>query len=112
MNGTVLRKPSATSAPYWGMLRGLSRPVKLELVALLSDSLAFGDEETVEQELTEEERKDGLMSLAGCWADRDNEMLDAALAEFSGDFGGSRDAREVARELRQGAEMVRDVETW
>ena len=62
----------------------------MELVALLSDSLAFGDEETAEPELMEEERKDGLMSLAGCWADRDNEMLDAALAEFSGDFGGSR----------------------
>ncbi|MBQ8486271.1 MAG: hypothetical protein IJ533_01300 [Prevotella sp.] len=51
-------------------------------------------------------------SFVGSWAGMDDEMLDAALAKFSGDFGGSKDAREVARELRQGAEMVRDVETW
>ena len=112
MTGTVLRKPSAMSAPYWGMLRGLSKPVKMELVALLSDSLAFGDEDSSEPALTEAERKEGLMALAGSWAGMDDEMLDAALAKFSGDFGGSKDAREVARELRQGAEMVRDVETW
>ena len=42
----------------------------------------------------------------------DNARLDEALAKFSGDFGGSADAMTVAKELRQGAEMVRDVETW
>jgi len=41
-----------------------------------------------------------------------NEKLDAALAKFSGDFGGNKDAMEIAQELRQGADMVREVETW
>lgn len=102
------------AAPYWGMLRDLSKPLKLELVVLLSESMEEREAAPTPPSppLSEEERKDGLMRLAGCWADRDNEMLNAALAEFSGDFGGSRDARNVARELRQGAEMVRDVETW
>ena len=90
----------------------MSKPVKIELVALLSESVAFEDEVTEEPELTEEERKEGLMSLAGCWADKESEMLDSALARFSGDFGGSKDAEEFARELRQGRDVVRDVETW
>ena len=42
----------------------------------------------------------------------DNARLDEALAKFSGDFGGSADAMTIAEELRQGAEMVKEVETW
>ena len=38
--------------------------------------------------------------------------LDEALKKFSGDFGGSADAMTVANELRQNAEMVKDVEIW
>lgn len=41
-----------------------------------------------------------------------DERLDAALAKFSGDFGGNKDAMEIAQEMRQGADMVREVETW
>ena len=44
---------------------------------------------------------------------QDNSVrLNEALKKFSGDFGGSADAMTVARELRQGSEMVKDVETW
>ena len=42
----------------------------------------------------------------------DNARLEEALAKFSGDFGGPADAMTVAEELRQGAEMVKEVETW
>ena len=42
----------------------------------------------------------------------DNARLDEALKKFSGDFGGSADATAVAEDLRQGAEMVKDVDTW
>lgn len=42
----------------------------------------------------------------------DNARLDEALKNFSGDFGGSADAMAIAGELRQGAEMIKDVETW
>ena len=83
MATVALRKPSSASAPYWGMLKGLSKPVKIELVALLSESVAFEDEVTEEPELTEEERKEGLMSLAGCWADdpEDAARMEAAIKE-------------------------------
>ena len=50
--------------------------------------------------------------FAGSWKEMDDQMLDAALAEFSGDFGGNADSSDIARELRQGAEMVRDIKTW
>ena len=78
-----MRKPSAASVPYWGMLRRLSKPVKIELMALLSNSLAFDDEEDAEPELTEEERKAGLMALAGCWANdpEDAARMEAAIKE-------------------------------
>ena len=82
MTVTALRKPSAAVVPYWDMLKKLSNPVKMELVALLSDSVAFGNVKAKEHELTEEERKAGLMSLAGCWVgDPDAERMEAAIKE-------------------------------
>ena len=39
MDRTFVRKPSEQAAPYWGLLRGLSNPLKLELVVLLSESM-------------------------------------------------------------------------
>lgn len=82
-----MRTPSPKAAPYWGILQGLSKPLKLELVVLLSESI----ESTVVSEndmpphpfLTEEERKAGLMSLAGCWADdpEDAARMEAAVRE-------------------------------
>lgn len=62
-----MRQPSTASAPYWGMLRSLSKPVKLELVALLSESLAFEDE--FKKTVMSDKEKDKLFeSLCGCWA--------------------------------------------
>ena len=82
----MLRKPSARTAPYWGMLRGLSNPVKLELVVLLSESMEETNEIAVPQEietpkLSKEERKRKLMALAGCWADdpEDAARMEAAV---------------------------------
>ncbi len=45
------------------------------------------------------------------FAEDDNARLDEALKKFSGDFGGSADALTIAEELRQGDEMVKEVET-
>jgi len=79
MRATILKTPSTVAAPYWGKLRKLSTPIKLELMALLSNSLAYNDDEESDgEELTEEERKAGIMSLAGCWSD---DPEDAALME-------------------------------
>ena len=55
----------------------------------------------------EEYRKNG-----STWEERDNDDLDAFLAKISGDWGGDASAEEIAADLRQGAEMVKDVETW
>ncbi|MBQ2208335.1 MAG: hypothetical protein II404_00030 [Prevotella sp.] len=86
MNTNVLRKPSAKAAPYWGMLRGLSIPLKLELVVLLSESMedranmASPDEVT---ELTETEKDRLFESLCGCWSDNpeDAARMEAAIKE-------------------------------
>jgi len=39
-------------------------------------------------------------------------MLDATLARFHKDWGGEKSPIEIANELRQGAEMVKEVGTW
>ena len=46
------------------------------------------------------------------WKEESDARLDAALARFHKDWGGDKSPMEIAKELRQGAEMVRDVETW
>lgn len=80
-----MRKPSAKAAPYWGMLRGLSKPLKLELVVLLSESMEEREVAPTPPPppLSEEERKAGLMRLAGCWADdpEDAARMEAAIKE-------------------------------
>ena len=83
MTGTLLRTPSPASAPYWGMLQNLNKTVKIELVALLSNSIAYDDVEEKKATLTEKERKAGIMSLAGCWADdpEDAARMEAAIKE-------------------------------
>ena len=79
------------SAPYWAELKDLSDNVKLELITLLSSSMNRPEVDVKKKA---------------------SQRFEAALAKFSGDFGGKKEAMEIARELRQGAEMVRDVETW
>ena len=44
--------------------------------------------------------------------DDDNEKLEAALAKFSGDWGGDETPEKIAEELRQGVENKRTVEVW
>ena len=82
MNGTVVSPHSPISIRYWGMLKDLSDNVKMELVALLSTSIV-NKEEVVEPELTEEEKKRELLSLAGCWADdpEDAARMEAAIKD-------------------------------
>lgn len=75
-----LTSPSPISLRYWDMLKSLSDTVKMELVAMLSTSVV--NKEVVEEpELTEEERKHELLSLAGCWADdpEDAARMEAAI---------------------------------
>ncbi len=46
------------------------------------------------------------------WEEEDNASLDAFLANVSGEWGGEASPSELAADLRQGADMVRNVETW
>jgi len=46
------------------------------------------------------------------WKEDSDAMLDAALARFHKDWGGEKSPIEIANELRQGPEMVKEVETW
>ena len=82
MNGMTLNTPSPISLKYWGMLKNLSDNVKLELVAMLSNAVVY-KEKVEEPELTEEERKRELLSLAGCWADdpEDAARMEAAIKD-------------------------------
>ena len=82
MNGMSLTSPSPISLRYWDMLKSLSDTVKMELVAMLSTSVV-NKEVAEEPELTEEERKHELLSLAGCWADdpEDAARMEAAIKD-------------------------------
>lgn len=70
--------------PYWGMLKNLDDTVKLELIALLSDSVAHKPtvDDAEPYPLNKEERKSGLLSMAGCWKDDEDtdQMSKAVLA--------------------------------
>ena len=81
MNGMSLNSPSPISLKYWDMLKSLSDTVKMELVAMLSNSVVY-KEKIEEPELTEEERKRDLLSLAGCWKDDpDGAIMEAAIKD-------------------------------
>ena len=104
INGLNVTSP--VSARYWSELKELSATEKIELIALLSSSLTKASEQSASH------KTDWTAKFAAKWVDDQNERLDAALVRFHGDWGGDKDPVEIARELRQGPEMVRDVETW
>ena len=62
MNTNALVTPSPTSAKYWSELKDLSNSVKLELITLLSSSVA--------QSVSEPSNEKGwTKSFAGRWQD-------------------------------------------
>ena len=66
----IARKLQMTPmAPYYNLLQGMSREDKKIVIMFLTESLAETTEEAKEPRLSKEERKRGLMSLAGCWKD-------------------------------------------
>ena len=54
-------------APYSSLLQGMSREDKKIVIMFLTESLAESEEDANKPRLSKEERKRGLMSLAGCW---------------------------------------------
>ena len=70
-------------APYTSLLQGMSREEKKIVIMFLTESLAESQEEVKEPRLSKEERKRGLMSLAGCWKDdpEDATRMEAAIKD-------------------------------
>ena len=105
INGLNVTSP--ISARYWLELKDLGDTEKIELIALLSCSMT-----STAMRRSSAPKENRASTFASKWQGDQNERLDAALARFHGDWGGEKDPVEIARELRQGPEMVRDVETW
>jgi len=70
-------------APYFNLLQGMSREEKKIVIMFLTESLAETKEEVIVPRLSKEERKRGLMSLAGCWKDdpKGAARMEAAIKE-------------------------------
>ena len=80
----IARKLQTTPmAPYLNLLQGMSREDKKIVIMFLTESLAETEEENQEPRLSKEERKRGLMSLAGCWKDdpEDAARMESAIKE-------------------------------
>lgn len=87
------------------MLNSLSRHNRRWLVEQMAAQVER--EEAEAKKSLEEYRKN-----APSWEEDDNAELDAFLAEISGDWGGDASAEEIAADLRQGADMVKNVDVW
>ena len=64
--------------PYFSLLQEMTPEEKKIVIMFLTESLAEAKEVAKAPRLSKEERKRGLMSLAGCWA---NDPEDAARME-------------------------------
>ena len=83
MTALAQRITETPMAPYIGVLRSMTREEKQIVVTFLTESLAPAKKVEAKVKLTKEERKRGLMSLAGCWADdpEDAARMEAAIKE-------------------------------
>ena len=83
MTATARKLQATPVAPYLNLLQGMSREDKKTVIMFLTESLAEGKENVEEPRLTKEERKHGLMSLAGCWKSdpEDAARMEAAIKE-------------------------------
>lgn len=88
------------------MLNSLSRSDRRWLAEQMTAQIEREDAE-VEKDLEEL-----LNNASSRRKEEESELLDAFLANISGDWGGDGSPMEIARDLRQGAETLRDVETW
>ncbi|MCR5039755.1 MAG: hypothetical protein K6A94_10510 [Bacteroidales bacterium] len=95
--------------------------VPMDAILALLNSMSLNDRRWLAEQMNaqleldeakaEESWKNFMNNLTPIEDDSD-ERLDRALARFHKDWGGDKDPMEIAKELRQGEEMVKDVETW
>jgi len=80
----IAKKLQATPmAPYFNLLQSMSREDKKIVIMFLTESLDETRDEIEKPRLSKEERKRGLMSLAGCWKDNpeDAAKMESAIKE-------------------------------
>lgn len=71
---------------YWGMVKDMDNSLKLELIAMLINSVRMNPMPS-----DEEERERGFRSLAGCWInDQDDDDMEAIIREGRESRMGSR----------------------
>lgn len=87
------------------MLNSLSRHDRRWLAEQMMERIER--EEADAKKHWEEARKN-----APTWEEEDNANLDAFLTSVVGDWGGDGSPAEIAAYLRQGSDVVRDVDTW
>ena len=99
----------------------MTSTISLDSLFSLISGMSLRDRRWLSQQLLkqlqadEEKAKrdwDALVSSRPSLEEEDNTRLDAALARISGDWGGDKNPVEIANELRQGSDMVREVEVW
>lgn len=88
------------------MLNSLSLSDRLWLVEQMAEQVEREKEQTAKADNSIKNNQDAF------WKEQDDALLDAMLAKFSGDWGGDASPEEIASSLRQGPEMVREVEAW
>lgn len=96
--------------------------IPTDAILALLNSLSLTDRLWLVEQMTEQvEREKGETATANhnikksqdsFWKEQDDALLDAMLAKFSGDWGGDASPEEIASSLRQGPDMVREVEAW
>ena len=71
---------------YWSMVKDMDNSLKLELIAMLINSVRMNPMPS-----DEEERERGFRSLAGCWInDQDDDDMEAIIREGRESRMGSR----------------------
>ena len=71
---------------YWGIVKDMDNSLKLELIAMLINSVRMNPMPS-----DEEERERGFRSLAGCWInDQDDDDMEAIIREGRESRMGSR----------------------
>ncbi len=83
MTATAKKLQKTPMAPYFSLLEGMTPEEKKIVIMFLTESLDKAKETVKEPRLSKEERKRGLMSLAGCWKDdpEDAARMEAAIKE-------------------------------
>ena len=87
------------------MLNSMSRHDRRWLVDQLRERVEHEEEEA-------KKSWDEFMASRSTWEEEDGANLDAFLENISGNWGGEKEPEELAAELRQGSEMVRNVDVW